>query len=186
MGFRDLERADQLIADAAKYRAWKQKSTNEKQAAYDTLNVDRFTYEKQIIYVAPFGLEGRNLFVEVKGPKASQNKPTPELLTLLVGYFEATAPTGAEVSIVKPTYFPISKLAKLSLKLRVTTATTKDDSRITGRKYYRHKTNSASMPFGKKTATDSYGEAVKAIKQVSTFNTFMETKGNAITFTPEG
>lgn len=186
MSFRDLERADQLIADAAKYRLWKAKDTGEKQTLYDTLNVSRFTYLRETVYVAPFGVAARNTFVAVQAPQAGQNQPTPVLRTLLAGYFETAAPAGAGDSILTPVYFPIKKLAKLTLKLRVTTATTKDNSRITNRRYFRHSTNSASMPFGKKTATDSYGAAINGIKAVAAYDTFDNPKGNSIIFTPEG
>lgn len=186
MSFRDLERADQLIADYNNYRAWKAKSSSERQTLYDTLNVNRFTYEKQDLFVAPFSVVGRDFFVPVRGPATGQAPPAPTLLALLAGYFETVVPGTPGVSLAQPGIYPISKLARLTVKFRQTTATTKDESRITKRKYFRHSTNSASMPFGKKLPGDDYFEAVKLITALPAFGTFNNVKGNSIAFTPEG
>lgn len=186
MSFRDLERADQLIADAAKYKVWKAKDTEAKQALYEGLGVERFVYEKANIYIAPFGIAGRDTFVAAEGPKDGQAPPCPTLETLLSGYYEGAAPAAAGDSIIPSSIFSVSKLARLTVKRRKTDATTKRPSRITGRRYYRHVTDSASMPFGKKVAADSYGSAVAAIRSLAAFDTFADVKGNSITFTPEG
>lgn len=186
MGFRRLATADKFIADAAKYKAWRALGTAARQTKYDALNVNKFTYNKQLIYVSPFALEGYKVFVETKGPAASQNAPCPTLLTLLSGYFLTAAPTGAANSIIQPALFPVSKLAKMTLKLRTTTATTKTASRITEAKYYRHTTNSASMAFGQTSTVEDYSDVVATIKSNTAYNTFVETKGNSISFIPEG
>lgn len=188
MSFRDLERADQLIADAAKYRAWKARDSESRQTLYETLNVDRFTYDRVTGFIAPFGIAGRNLFISANIPADAQNRPTGDVRGLLVGYFEANAPAGSGDTILESSqsYFPVNKLAKLTLKLRVGTATERSPSRITGRRYYRHRTNSASMVFGKKAATDTYESAVRDIKNDAAYKTFNDVKGNSIIFTPEG
>ncbi len=187
MSFRRLAEADKILADYTRYRAWAAKDSEERQVLYDGLNVNRFTYDKQTVHIAPFGIASRNVFVAVQAPKAGENAPTSVLLGLLSGYYEAAAPTGTTNTILEGgSLFPVSKLAKLTLKLRVTTATSKSPSRITGRRYFRHSTNSASMPFGKKAATDSYENAVRDIKNDAAFKTFNDVKGNSIIFTPEG
>ncbi len=187
MSFRRLAEADKILADYTRYRAWAAKDSEERQVLYDGLNVSRFTYEKQTVYIAPFGIANRSVFVAVQAPRAGGNAPTGTLLALLAGYYEAAAPTGTTDTILEGTsLFPVSKLAKLSVKLRVSTATSKSPSRITGRRYFRHNTNAASMPFGKKSATDSYEIAVRDIKNDAAFKTFNDVKGNSISFTPEG
>ena len=186
MGFRRLATADKFIADAAKYKSWRALTTAARQTKYDALNVQKFTYNKQLIYVSPFGLEGYKVFVETKGPAASQNAPCPTLLTLLTGYYVTTAPVGPTISIIQPTLFPVSKLAKMTLKLRTATATTRSNSRITDAKYYRHTTNSASMPFGQTDAVEDYTDIVATIKGKADYKTFAATKGNSISFIPEG
>lgn len=186
MSFRDLERADKLIADYNNYKVWKQKSSADRQVAYDLLNVNRFKYEKEIVYVAPFGVGGRDFFVPIRAPKASQAPPCPTLLGVLTNYFETGVPAGPGISSAQAGVYPNSKLAKLSLKYMQTLATTKSDSRITGRKYFRHTTNSASMAFGKQAANDDYFDVVKAISAKAAFISFKNIKGNSVSFIPEG
>lgn len=188
MSFRDLERADKLIADAAKYRAWKARDSESRQTLYETLNVTRFTYDRATGYIAPFGIAGRTLFISANIPANGQNRTTGDARGLLAGYFENTAPAGPGDTILESSqsYFPVNKLAKLTLKLRITTATSRSPSRITGRRYYRHSTNSASIVFGKKTATDTYESAVRDIKNDAAYKRFNDAKGNSIIFTPEG
>lgn len=186
MSFRRLKAADNFKARLAAYEAWRDKSPGEKQNAYEALNVDRFTYERQVIYVAPFNIIGRDLFVECKAPATGQNQPTPQLLGLAATYFETAAPTTAGVTVItNNNLFPIGNLAKLTLKLRVRTATNKDSSRITTAKYYRHGTNSASMPFGKAAAGDTFESVLRAIKAKPAYDQFVTVKGNAISVLPE-
>lgn len=186
MSFRRLKNSGNFQTYLKKYQEWEAKDPGEKQTLYEGLNVDRFTYEKQIIYVAPFNIAGRDLFVETKAPATGQNQPTPALLGLAATYFETAAPTTAGVTIITNNkLFPIGKLAKLILKQRVRTATTRENSRITTAKYYRHGTNSASMPFGKGAATDTFESVLRAIKAKPAYDTFVSTKGNAISIQPE-
>lgn len=186
MSFRRLKNSGNFQTYLKKYEEWRDKDPGQKQDLYEGLNVDRFTYEKQIIYVAPFNVAGRDLFVEAKAPATGQNQPTPTLLGLTATYFETAAPTTAGVTIVtKSTLFPVGKLARLILKQRVRTATTRTNSRITTAKYYRHGTNSASMPFGKAAASDSFEDALRAIRAKPAYDAFATTPGNAISVQPE-
>lgn len=185
MSFRDLERGDQFIADYNKYKAWKALDSEARQTKYESLNVNRFTYNKRDIYVAPFGFSGKTGFVTARGPDEQANQPAPVLRTILAGFFTATRPTGSTDTIVSIGSFPVGKLAKLTLKRRESTATTKESSRITGRKYFRHNTNSVSQAFGKDAADDDLEAAVKKIKAKAEYGTFKAVKGNAIIITPE-
>lgn len=59
--------------------------------------------------------------------------------------------------------------AKLTIIQRITTKTTKDTSRITGRKYYRHENDSVTGSFGKKVAADTYESVSTAIQGKTEF-----------------
>lgn len=186
MGFRKLKNGDKFVADYNKYKTWAAKDSGERQTLYETLKVNKFTYKKQTIYVAPFNVAGLGMFIEAKAPAAGENKPTPELLGLATGYFKLETPTGTNISVITNNQlFSPGKLAKLTLKLRTADATSKDASRITGAKYYRHTTNSASMPFGKKVAADNFATVITDIRNNAAYNTFVEGKGNSINIKPE-
>jgi hypothetical protein len=137
MGFSRLKNGGNFVTYYNKYKEWENKTPGQKQDAYETLNVQRFTYAKQTIYVAPFNIAGRDMFVEAKAPATQQNQPTPTLLGLAATFFEAAAPTTAGVTIVTNNQlFSPGKLAKLILKYRASTATVRTNSRITTAKYY--------------------------------------------------
>lgn len=187
MGYRDILRGPQLKTDYDRYMAWLAKSTEEKQTLYrGARKGTRLEYATRPIWVAPFGQSVKNLFVEVKGPEAGGPAPAPTILTLLAGQFAVNAPTGDNDTVLSRSVFPVSKLAKLSLKLRAETATAESKSRITGREYKHHTTNSVSMPFGKNGSTESYSDAVAAIKGKAEYKAFINEKGNGISFIPEG
>lgn len=187
MGYRDIMRGPQLKKDYDKYQDWLDKDTAARQAAYKSSRKGtRLEYNKQLIYVAPFNQNARTLFVETKGPAAGQPSPANDLLGLLAGYFETVSPAGANDIVVPRAIFPANKLAKLVLTRRVAEATNESQSRITGRSYKHHETNSASMVFGKKVAGDDFGSVAKAIKAIAAFKTFVGTTGNSAQFIPEG
>ncbi len=188
MGFSTLKQGRKLIAYINAYNTWEELEPGAKQARYEALNVQRFTYTKQNVYIAPFNIAGFNLFVQAVAPAAGQNQPTPTLLTLAAGRFQTEAPTTAGVTIVTDnSIFAVGKLAKLTLKQRIQDATQKIASRITTARYYRHQNNSASMPFGKSAANDTFATALAAIKANAAYDNFLDTrKGNAVTVKPEG
>lgn len=180
-------RGPQLKKDYDKYQDWLDKDTAARQTAYkSSLKGTRFTYNKQLIYIAPFGQAARSLFVETKGPAAGQGSPASDILGLLAGYFEAVRPTGATDTVVPRAIFPVNKLAKLVLSKRVAEATNESQSRITGRSYKHHETNSVSMVFGKKAAADNFSSVANDIKEVAAFKTFASAAGNSVQFIPEG
>jgi hypothetical protein len=187
MSYRDIMRGPQLKQDYDKYQQWLSKSTEEKQLAYRSSRVGtRLTYTKQIIYIAPFGQAGRTLFVETKGPATGQTSPASDILGFLAGYFETAKPAQAGDIVVARTLFPVNKMPKLVLSKRVTTATNETKSRITGREYKHHETNSCSMVFGKKVATDNFSSVVNEIREVAAYKTFIAATGNTAQFIPEG
>lgn len=187
MGYRDILRGPQLKTDYDRYIIWLQKSTQEKQTLYrSSREGTRFEYEKRVLWVAPFGQNAKTLFVQVKGPVSGVAIPAPTLLGLLATYFSDTAPTGANDVILERSQFPINKLARMLVKKRVTTATAETASRITGREYKHHTTNAISMPFGKNVVGDEYAGVIKNIKQVPAYKSFINVKGDSISFVPEG
>jgi hypothetical protein len=190
MGFSNLRKGRQLITYIQKYNEWEDLEPGAKQQKYEGLNVNRFTYTKQTVYVAPFNVAGFDFFVEAKAPATGQNQPTPLLLTLATGRFRTEAPTTAGVTVVTNNQlFSPGKLAKLTAKQRIQTATQKSASRITTARYYRHQTNSASTPFGKSGATDTFAAALTAIRGNAAYDNFLDAaqggKGNAISVKPE-
>lgn len=189
MSFSTLKKGRQLITYIQKYNEWEELDIGQKQTRYEALNVRRFTYNKQTVYISPFNIAGFDLFVEAKAPATGQNQPTPLLLTLATGRFRTEAPTTAGVTVITNNQlFSPGKLAKIVAKQRTETATTKSASRITTARYYRHATNSASIPFGKSSATDTFTAALTAIRGNTAYDNFLDTtngKGNSITVQPE-
>lgn len=186
MSYRDILRGAELKAEYDKYQTWLAKDRAAKQTLYKGLNVSKFTYTTQLAYVAPFGQPNKTVFVEVEICAAATPSPGSVALNLAGSYFTTIKPSGAGDSILDTTVFPKKKLAKMIVKQRVTTATEDSTSRITGRSYKRHATNSVSVFLGKNAATDDFSDAVKAIKGLSGYETFITTKGNTISFVPEG
>lgn len=186
MSYRDILRGAELKTEYDKYQAYLAKSRSEKQTLYDALNVNKFKYEKSTYWIAPFSQPAKAVYVAVK--MAADGTPTPgaEALTLGGSFRTATAPAGATDVILDSASFALNKLAKLSLKFRQTTATSNSISRITGRGYKKHTTNSCSVYIGKNAATDDYSDAVREIKELAGYKTFNDVVGNSITFIPEG
>lgn len=188
MSYRDINRGPQLKKAYDEYHTWLDKTPQQRSTLYaNSRKGDRFTYSKQTIYIAPFGQPAKIMFVEAKGPVNASASPAGELLSFLGGttpYFVNSKPAATGTTVLEPTVFPINKLAKLVLVKRVSTATEQTASRITGRTYKHHTVNSASMPFGKKDANDSFGAAVTAIKVAA--KSFNDVVGNSVRFIPEG
>lgn len=186
MSYRDILRGAELKAEYDKYQAYLSKTRAEKQELYDALNVNKFTYQKSTYYIAPFSQPAKAVYVTVE--MAASGTPTPgaEALALTANYRTATAPAGATDIILDSASFTLNKLAKVSLKYRQTTATSNSVSRITGRKYKKHTTNSCSVYIGKNAATDDFSDAVREIKELAGYKTFNDVVGNSITFIPEG
>jgi hypothetical protein len=184
-GYRDILRGPQLKAEYDDYIAYTQKTRAQKQQAYAALNVQKFTYASQIVWIYPFRQDARGVAVEVEQIKSEQPTPGPTALELASDYFVTTKPANT-VTILDRTVFPKGKLAKMIVKLRVTAATSNSQSRITGRSYKRHQTNSVSVFLGKNTDTSDYFQVVKAIRTDPDYENFVIVKGNTVTFVPEG
>ncbi len=186
MSYRDILRGAELKTEYDKYQTYLAKSRSEKQAAYDALNINKFTYTKSTYWIAPFFQPAKSVYIAVEMAAAGTPTPGAEALSLTGSYRTATAPAGATDVIIDTASFPAGKLAKVVFKFRQTTATANSISRITGRGYKRHTTNSVSVFIGKNAAADDFSDAVREIKALSGYKTFNDVKGNSITFIPEG
>lgn len=184
--YRDIMRGAELKAEYDKFVAWQSKSRAEKQNLYEALNVNKFTYNKETYYVAPFGQGAKTIYVAIEQAASGTPSPGNEALDLSSAYSTKTAPIGTGDTILDPTTFAKNKLAKLIVKRRVTAATEKSPSRITGRKYRRHATNAVSVFLGKATATDDFSDVVKAIRGTAKYKDYVAVVGNSIAFVPEG
>jgi hypothetical protein len=186
MSYRDILRGAELKTEYDKYQTYLAKSRSEKQALYDALNVNKFTYNKSTYYIAPFGQAAKTIYIAVSMAAAGTPSPGAEGLSLTAEFHADAAPVGTGDTIIDSASFAKNKLAKVLFKRRVTTATTNSISRITGRGYKRHQTNSVSIYIGKATATDDFSNVVKTIKAKPAYDTFNDVVGNSITFIPEG
>ena len=192
MAYTDISRGVRLAADHAKYMAWLQKDTEARQAAYAAITTpgNKVQTARVFGYLAPFSATGATLVyapAKIIGPTQSGRGSTlaNTVRTILNEYSNLTL-DGTEVGLTGVKYVP----AKMTLIERITTATTKESSRITGRKYYRHENDSVTGNFGKKVIADDYDSVVAAIKAKTEFTAFFATGANAafnkFRFVPEG
>lgn len=190
MAYRDISRGPQLKKAYDEYQAWLDKTPEQRKALYNTAkHGNRFVYAKQTIYVPVFGQTNRTLFVKAKGPADAATTPASEVRGVLIPDFAAKdLPNATGTVILENEVFPVSKLAKLILTKREATDNTPRDrtSRITGRVYKQYKINSASMPFGKSTALNSYSLVVNALRAKAEIKTYFDTAGSTVQFIPEG
>lgn len=185
--YRDIMRGPELAAEYEKYQTYQKKSREEKQTLYAGLQVNRFTYTTQLVYIAPFGQPGKTVYVPVEICAAGTPSPGTVALDLADSYFATAAPTGAADTVLSDSkIFPKGKLAKMNVKQRGTLISAEHKSRITGRTYKRYNNNAVSVFLGKAAAADDFSDVVKAIKAIAAYETFISTKGNMIQFIPEG
>ncbi|MEH1772688.1 hypothetical protein [Nostoc sp.] len=192
MAYTDISRGVRLAADHAKYIAWLQKDTEARQAAYAAITTPGNKVQTARIsgYLAPFSATGTTLIyapAKLIGPTQTGRGATlaATVKDILSEYSNLTL-DGSEVGLTGVKYKP----ATMTLTERITTATTKESSRITGRKYYRHENDSVTGKFGKKVVADDYDSVVAAIrthaKYIAFFNTGANAAFNKVRFVPEG
>ncbi|WP_017317112.1 hypothetical protein [Mastigocladopsis repens] len=197
MAYRDISRGVRLAADYAKYTAWLNKSTEERQAAYAAITTaaNKVKTARTPGYIVPFDASGTSLiYVPARLISATQSGRGAALATTLKGIVdEFTFSTQEVAALATPNVLENAKsfkFAKVSIIQRVVTATTKESSRITGRKYYRHENDSVTASFGKKVAADTYDSVVQAIKEKPAFIGLFTGSENAAAsryrFVPEG
>lgn len=197
MAYKDISRGVRLAADHAKYLIWLQKDTEARQAAYAAITTPANKVKTSRVpgYIVPFDQNGTALvYLPARLISDTQTGRGSTLATTLNGVVKPFTFTVAEVkALTTPDVLDNVKqfkFAKVTVIQRVTTATTKESSRITGRKYYRHENDSVTASFGKKVAADTYDSVVTAIKATPAFSGLFLGSENAVAskyrFVPEG
>lgn len=198
MAYKDISRGVRLAADHAKYMLWLNKDTEARQTAYATVTTPANKVKTSRVsgYIVPFDADGANLvYVKAQLIAATQagrgSGVAKELQQILDPY---TFSSSEVTALATPNVLDNArqfKFAKLTLVQRVITATTKEASRITGRKYFRHENDSVTGRFGKKVAADNYSSVTQAIQESPKFVAFFaatanKDNGNKYRFVPEG
>ncbi|BAZ29951.1 hypothetical protein NIES4074_23990 [Cylindrospermum sp. NIES-4074] len=182
MAYSDISRGVRLAKDHEKYMQWLNKDTEARQTAYEAVTTpgNKVKTARVAGYVAPFGATGSALvYAPVRLIAETQSGRGSNLaITVREILLEFTNPTleATEVGLVKVKFSP----ARMSIIQRVTTATTKSASRITGRRYYRHENDSVTGCFGKKIVADDYNSTVTAIKLKPNFKALFTGSENAV------
>jgi hypothetical protein len=196
MAYKDISRGVRLAADHAKYIAWLQKDTAARQTAYASVTnpANKVKTDRVLGAIIPFSSNGTNLvYLPARLIADNQTGRGGVLANTLRGILAEFTFTQANLTaltspnIIEGTKF---KPAKVTVIQRVTTATTKEASRITGRLYYRHENDSVTGSFGKKIAADTYDSVMEAIKEKTAFTGLFTGSANALAskyrFVPEG
>lgn len=196
MAYKDVSRGPRLFADHAKYIIWLNKDTAARQAAYASVTTpaNKVKTDRVLGAIIPFSASGTNLvYLPARLIATPQSGRGGVLATTIRGILEEFTFTQANLTalttpnIIEGANF---KPAKLTIIQRVTTATTKEASRITGRLYYRHENDSVTGSFGKKIAADTNDSVTTAIKEKTAFTALFTGSANASAskyrFVPEG
>jgi hypothetical protein len=197
MAYRDISRGVRLAADYAKYKTWLEKDTEARQAAYAAVTnpANKVKTARISGYIIPFDASGTTfVYVPARLIGANQSGRGSTLATTLKGIVDDFTFSTAEVAaLTTPNILEGAKgfkFAKVTVIQRVTTSTTKESSRITGRKYYRHENDSVTASFGKKVAADTYDSVSQAIREKPAFVALFTGSENALAsryrFVPEG
>lgn len=188
--YSDINRGPELQDAYEKYQLWLKKPRKDKKAAYKLVaksEADRVKTERVAGFILPFNSENEKVYLEariVSNAQTGAGTGTAAVVRGLVSsrVFE-TMPTGTDIYSLKVRRF---QFAKIIASQRTTTATTETDSRITDTPYKRHRSDNVSSPFGRSGGTDTYSDALQAIKTAAAYKTFVGQRGNRIGFSPEG
>lgn len=197
MAYKDISRGVRLAADHAKYMTWLAKDTEARQTAYAAITTpaNKVKTDRVPGAIIPFDTSGANLvYLPARLINPTQTGRGAELAKTLQGITAEFNFTTVELAaLTTPNIIDNVrkfKFAKVTVIQRVTTATTKESSRITGRQYYRHENDSVTAHFGKKEASNTYDTVVTLIKAKTAFTglfTGSETaSASRYRFVPEG
>lgn len=169
--YRDIERAEELMAAKTNLEAWRKLNNAAKSTAYKTARLGlKVNVGYSIGYIKPFGessdnfyWEGKVLAVPTDPPKTDAEENSNGLITSVrsavaaAGGFAETKPTGTNV---------ITKVAKKIQFARVLCTQPKSGrrnttSRMTGRPYLLVETDTVSCPFGQSAAPNNVEQAVR-------------------------
>ncbi len=185
MAYTDIARGVRLAADHAKYMTWLNKDTEARQAAYAAITTPANKVKTTRVpgFVIPFTSSGSLVYLPARLIGATQSGRGSALANTirdLLGEFNfTTAEVGALTTPNVLEGIRNFKPAKMTIIQRVTTATTKESSRITGRKYYRHENDSVTGVFGKKAITDTQDSVIDLIKGKPAFTGLFTGSENA-------
>lgn len=197
MAYKDISRGVRLAADHAKYLIWLAKDTEARQTAYAAITTpaNKVKTDRVVGAIIPFDASGINLvYLPARLIAATQSGRGGVLATAMQGILAEYNFTTAELgALTTPNIIDNArnfKFAKLTIIQRVTTATAKEASRITGRRYYRHENDSVTGNFGKKVAADTFDTVVTDIKAKAAFTGLFTGSETALAskyrFVPEG
>lgn len=188
--YSDIQRGPELNEAYNEYQTWLKKTRAQKQAAYKAVAkavADRVKVERTKGYILPFNGTNDKVYLSTRiiadAQTGTGDAVANTIRDLAQSRVNKTLPeTGDPFSLTVPRF----QFAKISGTRRTQVATTDSESRITGLPYKRHRSNSASSPFGKKDNTDNYSDAIEEIRRTEAFKKFVTTVGNSIGFSPEG
>ncbi|OCQ96075.1 hypothetical protein BCD64_12020 [Nostoc sp. MBR 210] len=187
--YSDIRRGAELNAALIKLRAYEDLTRDQKQASYKAQRGTSIKVNPNRVkgYVEAFGFTGR-IFLPVKLLSATQQSNgtligvvrTAAAAEGRTNAVDFTVPSGAVLLDGLKGFQP----AKLSLTQRGAEVAD-NKSRVTDIEYKRYDNKSVSSPFGQATDTETYAAAVADIKAQSAIESFLQTTGNRVAFTPE-
>ncbi|ALF51867.1 hypothetical protein ACX27_01820 [Nostoc piscinale CENA21] len=187
--YSDIRRGAELNAALVKLRAYEDLSRDQKQALYKTQRGSLVKVKANRVkgYVEAFGFTGR-IFLPVKLLSTTQSANGTLIGTVRTAAaaegrtnaVDFTVPSGGVLLDGLNGFKP----AKLSLTERGAPVAN-NKSRVTDEEYQRFDNKSVSSPFGQGTDTETYAAAVADIKAQSAIESFLQTTGNRVSFTPE-
>jgi hypothetical protein len=190
MAYSDISRGVRLAKDYANYQLWLQKDTAARQTAFKAVNnpANTVKIKREQGAVVPFTSTGALVYVPARliagGEQTGRGGPVSVLVRGLINEFnfdQAKLRALTSANVLEGVKF---RPAKFTVIKRVNDATTKSNSRITGREYYRHENDSITESFGKKVVADTFDSVVAAIKAKAGFITVVTSKDN-YRFKPE-
>lgn len=176
--YKDLYRAAELTADYERLVAWQALSRTAKQTLYKQhlKGTARMNLKRTTGYIRIFGAAS-GLVVIKKLIPTSISQPDADALSLVIALINIATPERA--AIVPPGDTGINilsdikkfKFAKLSLISVIGQSAT--TGRVLGAGYTRNNTDTVSTAFGRGTASETYTQAVAAIKASSYYTQFL-------------
>jgi hypothetical protein len=189
MGFRDLNKFPAMKAKYEAFKAWQDKTPEQRQQAYAAVTDEagRVKVEKTGGYISPFNSTGTNLIYLpsrlINNTQSGAGATLAGIVKGLVDEFTHTTIPSGGIAVQQAGY----KFAQLTLTT-VIPGTTKSKSRITGAMYSKPTVDSVSSKFGQKTAGQDFDAVVALIKAKTAYTTHMSGNGgkNRAKFKPEG
>lgn len=194
----DLSRGAELAADWEKVLAWQKTTRAQKQALYkaNKKTQPRIKVQRVLGYIRVFNNSTGLLVFEKKIPKATEQAAAVQdnITTLLAiaqaggaGRLLEAQPTDTGVIVVADARYKFAKISCISVLGEAEKA-----SRVTGNTYTKIITDTVSTPFGRATASETFAQALTAIRASSAYTTFIgaaisgTNATNKVLIIPEG